>query len=69
MFRGEAKPLGWWQLNADTLAGSRFVISPLAEAIASLIAADRGDRQHIRVSRPGWTRTGPPTGGGWPPTR
>ncbi|MEU3840797.1 helix-turn-helix domain-containing protein [Streptomyces sp. NPDC028635] len=28
--------MGWWQVNADTLAGSRFVISPLAEVFASL---------------------------------
>lgn len=28
--------MGWWQVNADTLAGSRFVLSPLAETFASL---------------------------------
>ncbi|WP_320779068.1 ArsR/SmtB family transcription factor [Streptomyces sp. CRN 30] len=28
--------MGWWQVNADTLAGSRFVISPMAEVFASL---------------------------------
>ncbi|MGW3986739.1 ArsR/SmtB family transcription factor [Streptomyces sp. NPDC004830] len=28
--------MGWWQINADTLAGSRFVISPFAEVFASL---------------------------------
>jgi DNA-binding transcriptional ArsR family regulator len=34
--------MGWWRVNADTLAGSRFVLSPLAEATASLIALERG---------------------------
>ena len=38
--------MGWWQVNADTLAGSRFVISPLAEATASLIALERGTPAH-----------------------
>lgn len=28
--------MGWWQISADTLAGSRFVLSPLAETFASL---------------------------------
>ncbi|MFF6997573.1 ArsR family transcriptional regulator [Streptomyces sp. NPDC008313] len=28
--------MGWWQVNADTLAGSRFVISPLAETFGAL---------------------------------
>ncbi|MFD8525102.1 winged helix-turn-helix domain-containing protein [Streptomyces capillispiralis] len=28
--------MGWWQVSADTLAGSRFVLSPLAETFASL---------------------------------
>ena len=42
MFREEAKPLGWWQVNADTLAGSRFVLSALAETIASLMVLARG---------------------------
>lgn len=38
--------MGWWRVNADTLAGSRFVISPLAEATASLIALERGAAAH-----------------------
>ena len=38
--------MGWWQVNADTLAGSRFVISPLAEATASLIVLERGTAAH-----------------------
>ncbi|MCX5203111.1 ArsR family transcriptional regulator [Streptomyces sp. NBC_00237] len=28
--------MGWWQVDADTLARGRFVISPLAEATSSL---------------------------------
>ena len=38
--------MGWWQVSADTLAGSRFVISPLAEATASLIVLARGTAVH-----------------------
>jgi DNA-binding transcriptional ArsR family regulator len=38
--------MGWWQVSADTLAQSRFVISPLAEATASLIALARGTAAH-----------------------
>src|SRR5919197_1231405 len=38
--------MGWWQTNADTLARSRFVISPLAEATACLIALERGAAGH-----------------------
>jgi DNA-binding transcriptional ArsR family regulator len=38
--------VGWWQVNADTLARSRFVISPLAETTASLIALERGAAAH-----------------------
>lgn len=38
--------MGWWQVNADTLAESRFVISALAEAIASLKTLDRGAAAH-----------------------
>jgi len=38
--------MGWWRVNADTLAGSRFVISPLAEATASLIALETGTAAH-----------------------
>lgn len=28
--------MGWWQIGADSLARSRFVISPLAETVAAL---------------------------------
>ena len=38
--------MGWWQVNADTLAGSRFVLSPLAETTASLITLQRGLATH-----------------------
>jgi DNA-binding transcriptional ArsR family regulator len=38
--------MGWWRVSADTLAGSRFVISPMAEATASLIALERGTAAH-----------------------
>ena len=38
--------MGWWQVNADTLAGSRFVFSSLAEATASLIALEKGAAGH-----------------------
>lgn len=38
--------MGWWLVNADTLAESRFVISPLAEATASLIVLERGTAAH-----------------------
>lgn len=38
--------MGWWQTNADTLARSRFVISPLAEATACLLALERGSAGH-----------------------
>jgi hypothetical protein len=52
--------MGWWQVNADTLAGSRFVLSPLAEAIASLIALERraaahpGERTWLDIHRPAY---------------
>ncbi|MFH8221574.1 transcriptional regulator [Streptomyces sp. NPDC018057] len=38
--------MGWWQVNADTLAGSRFLISPLAETFASLILLHKGAAGH-----------------------
>ncbi|MGW7413142.1 ArsR family transcriptional regulator [Streptomyces sp. NPDC054863] len=41
--------MGWWQVDADTLAGGRFVISPLSEAISSLKMLQR----HAPVSHPG----------------
>ncbi|MDJ0343621.1 winged helix-turn-helix domain-containing protein [Streptomyces sp. H10-C2] len=38
--------MGWWLVNADTVAGSRFVVSPLAETIASLKTLERGTAAH-----------------------
>lgn len=38
--------MGWWQVNADTLASSRFVVSPLSETIASLKVLERGSGAH-----------------------
>ncbi|MEV8411744.1 transcriptional regulator, partial [Streptomyces niveus] len=38
--------MGWWQMDADTLAGSRFVVSPLTEAVATLRALEEGRAAH-----------------------
>ncbi|MEW1797580.1 MULTISPECIES: ArsR/SmtB family transcription factor [Streptomyces] len=38
--------MGWWQVDADTLAGSRFVVSPLTEAVATLRALEDGRAAH-----------------------
>ncbi len=38
--------MGWWQVNADTLAGSRFVVSALAETAACLMALEKGVAAH-----------------------
>lgn len=38
--------MGWWKVSADTVAASRFVISPLAETTASLITLQRGTAAH-----------------------
>ncbi|MFD9428672.1 MULTISPECIES: helix-turn-helix transcriptional regulator [unclassified Streptomyces] len=38
--------MGWWQISADTLANSRFVVSPLAETIASMKLLERGTAAH-----------------------
>ncbi|MEV8364204.1 ArsR/SmtB family transcription factor [Streptomyces niveus] len=38
--------MGWWQMDADTLAGSRFVVSPLTEAVATLRALEKGRAAH-----------------------
>ncbi|GAA2742757.1 winged helix-turn-helix domain-containing protein [Kitasatospora cinereorecta] len=54
--------MGLWQINADTLAGSRFVVSELAEAVASLKAlhtrkaADPGARAWLDVHLPAYRR-------------
>jgi DNA-binding transcriptional ArsR family regulator len=52
--------VGWWQVSADTLAGSRFVPSPLAETTAALIvlhrdwAAHPGERAWLDRHRAAW---------------
>jgi len=38
--------MSWWQVNADTLAGSRFVVSPLAETTACLKTLERATAAH-----------------------
>ncbi|MFE7618491.1 ArsR/SmtB family transcription factor [Streptomyces sp. NPDC057496] len=38
--------MGLWRISADTLAGSRFVVSPLAETVAALNALERGRPDH-----------------------
>lgn len=38
--------MGWWQVNADTLARSRFVLSPLAETFAGLRTLQAGTAAH-----------------------
>jgi DNA-binding transcriptional ArsR family regulator len=40
--------MGWWQVSADTLAGGRFVVSPLAEVTGSLITLVRGTAPHAQ---------------------
>ncbi|MEJ3657563.1 ArsR family transcriptional regulator [Actinomycetes bacterium KLBMP 9759] len=40
--------MGWWRISADTLAGARFVLSPLAETIASVQTL-----VHRRTAHPG----------------
>jgi hypothetical protein len=52
--------MGWWIVSADTLAASRFVISPLAETTASLMTLQRGAASHpgerawLGTHRPGY---------------
>jgi len=54
--------MGWWQVNADTLAHSRFVISPLAETFASLkllhaaAATHPGERAWLSAHLPAYRR-------------
>ncbi|MFF0863579.1 ArsR/SmtB family transcription factor [Nonomuraea sp. NPDC003560] len=38
--------MGFWQVDADTLADGRFVLSPLAETIAALKTLDRAVAAH-----------------------
>ncbi|MFC8347837.1 winged helix-turn-helix domain-containing protein [Streptomyces sp. NPDC057280] len=52
--------MGWWQLDADTLARSRFVVSPFAETFANLWLLRRGTAAHpgeeawLRAHLPGY---------------
>ncbi|MFJ9245157.1 ArsR/SmtB family transcription factor [Streptomyces sp. NPDC101776] len=54
--------MGWWQLNADTLARSRFVLSPFAEAFAALkllhlgAASHPGEQMWLREHLPSYRR-------------
>ncbi|MFJ6792693.1 ArsR family transcriptional regulator [Streptomyces sp. NPDC091268] len=38
--------MGWWRIDSDALAGSRFVVSALAETTAALIALERRTPAH-----------------------
>jgi len=38
--------MGWWQLNADTLVRSRFLVCPFTETFASLRLLHRGTGAH-----------------------
>ncbi|KUL24920.1 winged helix-turn-helix domain-containing protein [Actinoplanes awajinensis] len=52
--------MGWWRVDADTLATSRFVVSALAEATAGLLrlrwdtAELPSDREWLRAHRPAY---------------
>ncbi|CAL9474573.1 winged helix-turn-helix domain-containing protein [Streptomyces sp. enrichment culture] len=52
--------MGWWRISADTLAGSRFVLSPLAETAAALRllhtarAAHPGERAWLGTHLPAY---------------
>jgi len=52
--------MGWWQLDADTLARSRFVLSPFAETFSSLTLLHAGSGAHpgeeawLRAHLPGY---------------
>lgn len=54
--------MGWWQVSADTLARSRFVLSPFAETFASLkllhsgAATHPGERAWLDAHRPHYLR-------------
>ncbi|MFI8962370.1 ArsR family transcriptional regulator [Streptomyces sp. NPDC053493] len=38
--------MGWWRIGTDSLAGSRFVVSPLAETVAALKTLHRASGAH-----------------------
>lgn len=54
--------MGWWRLDADTIAGARFAVSPLAETVAALqtlhrgFAAHPGERAWLDLHRPAFSR-------------
>lgn len=54
--------MGWWQVNADTLARSRFVVSPVAETFACLkllhagVAGHHGEQAWLDTHRPAYRR-------------
>ncbi|MFE5656555.1 ArsR family transcriptional regulator [Streptomyces sp. NPDC056517] len=45
--------MGWWQIGTDSLAGSRFVVSPLAETIAALKTLHAAADGHGSGAHPG----------------
>ncbi|MGQ4428864.1 transcriptional regulator, partial [Streptomyces violaceoruber] len=54
--------MGWWEINADTLARGRFVVSPLDEILACLkmlhagVAGHPGERAWLDTHRPAHLR-------------
>ncbi|NUW38674.1 transcriptional regulator [Nonomuraea rhodomycinica] len=38
--------MGWWQVDADTLAGSRFVVSALSETVAGFLTLAKATAAH-----------------------
>ncbi|OKH90349.1 ArsR/SmtB family transcription factor [Streptomyces uncialis] len=38
--------MGWWHVDADTLAASRFTLSPLSETVAAVMSLERGEPAH-----------------------
>ncbi|MFF9285799.1 ArsR/SmtB family transcription factor [Streptomyces griseosporeus] len=52
--------MGWWQINAETLARSRFLVSPLAETFACLkllhagTGAHPGEQEWLRLHGPAY---------------
>ncbi|MFB7499219.1 ArsR/SmtB family transcription factor [Streptomyces sp. NPDC056161] len=52
--------MGWWQVNADTLARSRFLLSPLDETFAALkllhvgVGAHPGETEWLRTHLPAY---------------
>ncbi|GAB7045160.1 helix-turn-helix domain-containing protein [Catenuloplanes indicus] len=48
----------WWQIDTETLAGARFVISPVAEATGALLRLHKrdGDRAFVDAHGPAYRR-------------